>query len=210
MRQSDRKLSSRARLMVRRSHLALVLMPSLWLALSGPLAAQEPTTIEDGGRFGVRSAYFETAEGVLELYALLEISLSRSAIQAIKSGVPVDLEVTLSIDRKRRFIPDESIAKLALRWRIQYHALSERYLVSNLNTSQQSSYATLETALAALRELRGVPVLDVALLQKGLPYEATMRLVAEVEGGLPDAVRWMMFWADWKRTSDWYTWTVRT
>jgi hypothetical protein len=189
---------------------------STWIAiplvcwLAGLPAHADEITIEDGARFAVHSAYLEPVQGVLHLKATLDLALSRSALQAIKNGVAVSLELDFAVERPRRyFFPSESIAHVVQRWQIHYHALSQRYLVNNLNTGQQATYATLEAALGELAQLRGLPVLDEALLNKGRRYEASLRIVSSVDSGLPDALRKMMFWVDWKRVSDWYTWTVQ-
>lgn len=171
-------------------------------------AVHAAEAIEDGGRFEVRSAFLEPAEGVYQLNATVDLSLSRSAMQAVREGVPVSLELDISVQRRRAWLPDADVAFLVQRWQIQYHALSERYLVNNLNSGQQTSYSSLAAALAGLSRVRGLPVIDEALLEKGQRYEASVRVVAAVEGGLPDAVRIMMFWVDWKRATEWYTWTV--
>jgi len=187
---------------------ALLLVVSL-PALLPDAARAEDEPLAETPRFDVRSAYLEPVDGVLDLNATLDLSLSKNALQALRSGVPLSFELDLSLNRKRRYLLDEGVAHLAQRWRLQYHALSERYVVTNQNTGQQTTYATLEAALAALSTVRRLPVLDQALLEKRQRYEASARIVTEVEGGLPDALRIMMFWIDWKRSSDWYTWTVR-
>lgn len=173
-------------------------------------AAHAQDALEDGGRFEVRSAFLEPSEGVYQLNATLDLSLSRGAMQALREGVPVSLELDIAVQRRRAWLPDADVAFLVQRWQIQYHALSERYLVNNLNSGQQTSYSSLAAALAALSHVRGLPVIDESLLERGQRYEASVRVVAAVEGGLPDAVRMMMFWVDWKRATEWYTWTVTT
>lgn len=188
------------------THLIAVLLLAL---CAQPCARAQDQAIEDGGRFEVRSAYLEPQEGVLKLNGVLDLALSRTATQALRNGVPVTLQVELIVNRKRRYLPDQGVAHLVQRWQIQYHALSEHYLVNNLNSGQQSSYASLGAALGALSDLRGLPVLDEALIDRHLRYEASLRLTANIEGGLPDALRVLMFWADWSRVSEWYTWTVR-
>ncbi len=179
-----------------------------WAMLSSSAAFADAITIEDGARFDVRSAFLEPADRVYQLNATLDLALSRAAQQAIHDGVPVVLELDISVMRKRRYLPDVEVAVLAQRWQINYHALSERFLVNNLNSGQQTSYSSLQAALLALSQLRGLPVIDEALIEKGGRYEASLRLIASVEGGLPSTLRAMMFWVDWKRTTDWYTWTI--
>jgi hypothetical protein len=180
----------------------------LGLAACAALADDAPT-LEDGGHFDVRSAYLEPAERVYQLNATLDLALSRNAAQAIHEGVPVVLELDLSVVRKRRYLPDVEVGSLAQRWQIHYHALSERYLVNNLNSGQQASYSSLAAALGDLSAVRGLPVIDEALIERGQRYEASLRATAAVEGGLPATLKFIIFWIDWKRTTDWYTWAVR-
>jgi hypothetical protein len=179
------------------------------LTLAALPARGDDGTIDDGARFDVRSAFLEPAEHVYQLSATLDLALSRSAQQAVRHGVPVAMQLDITVDRQRRFLPDEQVASLVQRWQIRYHALSERFLVNNLNSGQQTSYASLASALGALSEVRGLPVIDEALIERGQRYEASLRVVAAIEGGLPSALKFMMFWIDWKRATDWYTWTLR-
>ena len=178
-------------------------------ALVATAAAADGGAIEDGARFEVRSAFLEPAEHVYQLNAALNLALWRSAEQAVREGVPVVLELDISVDRKRHYLPDVQVGSIVQRWQIHYHALSERYLVNSLNSGQQTSYSSLAAALAALSEVRGLPVIDEALLDRGSRYEASVRVVITIESGLPNALRAMMFWVDWKRSTDWYTWTVQ-
>ncbi len=179
-----------------------------WLMLAASLARGDDVALEDGGRFDVRSAYLEPAEHVYQLNATLDLALSRNAQQAIREGVPVVLELDLRVDRQRRYLPDEKVGALAQRWQLSYHALSERYIVNNLNSGQQTSFSSLSAALAALSELRGLPVIDESLVDRHSHYEASLRVLTTIEGGLPSAFKVIMFWIDWKRATDWYTWTL--
>ena len=123
--------------------------------------------------------------------------------------MPVTLLLDVRIERKRQYLPDKQIAAVSKRWEIRYDALSERYLVSDLDADQQSSYSTLQSALAELADVRRVSIGAIGLIEKGKHYEASLRAVAAIEGGLPSALKVMMFWVDWRRETDWYTWTVR-
>ena len=180
---------------------------ALLLCLTVVARADEPT-LEDGARFDVRSAFLEPAEHVYQLNATLDLALSRNAHQAIREGVPVVLQLDVDVLRKRRYYIDEKVASLVQRWQLRYHALSERYIVNNLNSGQQVSFTSLAAALNGLSEVRGLPVIDEALIEKDNHYEASLRVQTTIEGGLPGALKAMMFWMDWKRTTDWYTWTL--
>ena len=184
-------------------------VPALLALAACPALADDVATLDDGARFDVRSAYLEPAEHVYQLNATLDLALSRNAAQALHEGVPVLLQLDLSVVRKRRYLPDVQVGSLVQRWQVHYHALSERYLVNNLNSGQQTSYSSLAAALTALSEVRGLPVIDETLIEKGQRYEASLRATTVVEGGLPSALKFIIFWIDWKRSTDWYTWVIR-
>jgi hypothetical protein len=181
----------------------------LAILLAQPVSAADVLLVDDGAPFDVRSAFIEPREHVYQLNATLDLSLSSSAVRALADGVPVTIELDLTIVRNRRYLTDVQIGSLVQRWQLRYDALSERYLVKNLNSSQQTSHATLQAAIAELSVIQSLPILDESLMQKGKQYEASLRVMTTVDGGLPTALKYVMFWIDWRRISDWYTWTVR-
>jgi hypothetical protein len=176
--------------------------------LTGITARADMTSLDDGGAFDVRSAYLEPSDHVYRLNATLDLALAKNAEQALKDGVPVMINLELQLVRPRRILMDERIASISQKWRLQYHALSERYLVINLANNEQASYATLQAAITALSDVHMLPVIDESAIRKGSRYDAIARITVVVEGGLPNALRAMMFWMDWKHVSEWYTWTV--
>ncbi len=172
------------------------------------LGGVAPAAVAEDARFEVRSAYLEPVDGVMQLNATLELGLSATALEALRDGVPVTLTLESQLRRTRRFLPDATVAELEQRWRLQYHALSDRWLVTHQNTGQQTSWPTQAAALEHLSRPRGVPIIDAPLLRDGATYEASLRATAEV-GGVPDSLKVLMFWVQWQRSTDWYTWTVR-
>jgi hypothetical protein len=158
-------------------------------------------------RFEVRSAYLELADGVWHLDARLQLGLSPAARRAIDDGVPVTLTLAAEISRVRRLLRDEVVASLEQRWTLQYHALSQRFLVTSVNSGQQDSYATLGLALEGLADVRHLPVVDESLLQQGRRYDVNLRATVDI-GGLPETLKALMFWRDWSRATEWYAWTV--
>lgn len=180
---------------------------AVWLALSLAAVAISPEIRAQDGRFEVRSAFLEVTDGVWNLEARLQLGLSPAARRAIDEGVPVTLTLEAEIRRVRRFLRDEAVASLEQRWTLQYHALSQRFLVTSVNSGQQDSYATLDQALEGLADVRDLPVVDESLLRKGLRYDVNLRAIMDI-GGLPETLKALMFWRDWSRSTEWYAWTV--
>ena len=180
---------------------------AVWVALWLVVLAIAAVAQAQDERFEVRSAFLDLGDGVWHLDARLQLGLSPAARRAIDDGVPVTLTLEAEIRRVRRFMRDEGIARLEQRWTLQYHALSQRFLVTSVNSGQQDSYATLSLALEGLADVRGLPVVDESLLRKGRRYDVNLRATTDI-GGLPDTLKALMFWRDWSRSTEWYAWTV--
>ncbi len=161
------------------------------------------------GRCEVRSADLELTEGVFHLNARLDLPISDAVREGLAQGVPLALELDLSIERVRQLLPNSGVADLTQRYHLQYNAVSAHYILRNDNSGQQESLATLDEALEQLSQVRGVPVLDRSLISPDLRYEANVRAKLDY-GAVPLSMRILMFWVrDWHRESDWYTWTFQ-
>lgn len=170
--------------------------------------APRPASADDlPQRFEIRSGYLELDEGVWYLNARLVLGLSRAALRAIEDGVPLTVALSAEIVRPRRFRPDDTLASLEQRWTLQYHALSQRYLVTSENSGQQDSFTSLAQAIEALSLVRRVPAVDEPLLQKGRRYDVTLRVTVDI-GDLPETLKALMFWREWSRSTESYAWTV--
>ena len=178
-----------------------VLAASLW---TRPLQA-------DGleGRFEVRSADLDLKDGVYHLNARIDLPVSDAVRRGLTEGVPLTVEVDLDIERVRQLLPNSRVAELTQRYHLQYNAVSARYVLRNENSGQQESLGTVDSAIELLSEVRGLPVLDKALIAPDRRYEASVRAKIDY-GSVPFTLRVLMFWvSDWHRESDWYTWTLQ-
>jgi Domain of unknown function (DUF4390) len=161
------------------------------------------------GRFEVRSADLQLKEGVYHLNAHMKLPVSDAVRRGLAEGVPLSLELDLQIERVRQLLPNSHIAELTQRYHLQYNAVSARYILRNENSGQQESLSTIDGAIEELSEVRGLPVLDKALIAADRRYEASVRAKLDY-GTVPFSLRLLMFWVnDWHRESDWYTWTLQ-
>jgi hypothetical protein len=174
--------------------------------LAGAAAAQDP--VEREGYFEVRSASTRLNEGVHSLDARLQLVLSSEALNALNSGVPLTIELQLQVIRSRRFYIDSLDAELAVRFELEYRPLSQRYIVRNLNSGDQDSFATLYSALNNLGRIQGLPIIDESLLIPNRDYRVRLRaLLATEQYSAP--LRLLFFWRDeWQLKSEWYEWSL--
>lgn len=182
---------------------------ALWLALCFIATIAPPASAEEESQLTIREAAATIDEGVYELDAKLDLMLPEAARRAVESGLTLRLTYEVTVNRVRRYMPDADVAALEQRYEVSYHALSQRYLVKNLNTGEQQDYGLLQSALDRVSELRGLPVLDTALVSDGPVYEGRIRAVLGMNTA-PDVFGWLLFWTDdWSAESEWKTWTLR-
>ena len=161
------------------------------------------------GRFEIRSAYVERAEGVYQLNATLDFEIVEGARAAVRDGAPFTLHLEIVVRRERSYWVDEVVATLDQGYELVYHALSDRYLVRNLNSGEQASYATLDAAFDSLRVISNLPILDQALVRPERRHEISLRASVDIRT-MPDTLRFILFWSDdWRQRSEWYTWSPR-
>jgi hypothetical protein len=175
-----------------------VLLVGAWSPLAGA---------QTEGRFEVLSAYTNVRGGVYYLDARVLYDLPTSADEALRSGVTLTVEMEIEVERLRRFpLPDKGVASLLQRYALQYHALSDRYIVRNINSGEQSTFPTLAAAEAALGEVHDLPVLDTSLLESDSRYQISVRATLNIRR-LPLPLRLFAFVLDdWRVESEWYRW----
>lgn len=190
----------------RRIRLSLGLVLVMLGLLVGSSFAQDG--VERAGYFEVRSASTQLIDDVHMLNARLQLVLSSEALEALSSGVPLTIELQIEIIRVRRWYPDDLEAELAVRYELEYRPLSQRYIVRNINSGNQDSFATLYSALNNLGRVQDLPLIDNSLLEADRPYRVRLRAMLNTQQ-YPAPLRLLFFWRDqWQLQSEWSEWLL--
>ena len=115
--------------------------------------------------FAINHAEIALSDKVYHLNASLEFDFSNDVLEAINNGVPLVLDLIIEFLEPRRFWFDDEIASLEQRYQLQYHALSEQYIVRNLNSGAQYSFFSLSAALQKIGSVNNLPIIDEQLLE---------------------------------------------
>ena len=178
----------------------------LALVLLGTVVAQD--NLDREGYFEVRSASTRDVDGVVPLDARLQLVLSSEALAALESGVTLTIELQVQVIRARRFMIDSVDAELAIRYELEYRPLSQRYILKNLNSGDQDSFATLYSALNSLGRVQGLPVIDDELLIPDRDYRLRLRAMLNTQQ-YPASLRLLFFWrGQWQLQSEWFEWSL--
>ena len=159
------------------------------------------------GVLEVRSAYVNIDKGVFLLHARVEYPLTQAIRDALRDGLTLTFDLDARVERDRRFWFNAGIVDLTLRRELTYHAVSERYVVREVKSGDQQSFATVDEALTYLGRVDAWPILVEPQLDGG-NYTISVRAGVR-RGNLPATMRAILFWTDdWARVSEWYTWTL--
>jgi len=185
----------------------VVVVAALLAVLTAATGLAQDDVIREG-YFEVRSATTSLTEGVHLLDSRLQLVLSNEALEALNSGVPLTIELQMQVIRVRRLYMDALDAELAVRFELEYRPLSQRYIVRNINSGDQDSFATLYSALNNLGRVQGLPVIDDALLEPGKAYRVRARAMLQTQQ-YPAPLRLLFFWrSQWQLQSEWFEWML--
>ncbi len=183
-------------------------LPALLLVLvvAANVAAQNEPDRE--GYFEVRTAESELVDGVHVLDARMQLVLSSEALRALSSGFTLTIELQAELIRVRRWYIDNLEAELATRYELEYRPLTQRYIVRNLNSGNQDSFATLYSALNNLGRVQGLPLIDDAVLEAGSTYRIRVRALLQTRQ-YSAPLRMIFFWrGQWQLESEWSEWIL--
>lgn len=181
----------------------------LRLGLLGLLLVAGPALADDGA-FTVRDGELSRRDGIYYLDARLDYRLSDAADEALENGVPLVIVQEVQVTRERLWgwWWDDVVAALTRRHRLQYHALSRRYVSTDLNTGDSRSFRTLTALLSDLGRIEALPLTDAERLQGSGPYSVRLRTRLDVDA-LPRPLRTVAYIADaWALESEWRRWRL--
>lgn len=139
----------------------------LWCGL--PASAAERVTIE---RVAL-SAEPDPDPGIF-LNAQFDFELPAALADAVTHGVAVYFVVEFELWRHRWYWFDHMLADESLNYRLSYSPLTRQYRLARGALAQP--FDTLDEALATVRRVGSWKVLDLGVLQPGVPYAARVRL----------------------------------
>jgi len=162
------------------------------------------------GRVDIRSAFSRLADDVYYLNARIDFVLSDAVRTALDNGVALDVELRINVSQARRYVWDSTIASLRQRYRLSFHALTQRFVLSNLNSGEQESFGDLDAVLFQLGRIDDLPIIDAAILDDDARYRVNIRAALDLKQSSGALRLLSFFWGDWRTTSEWYSWPLRS
>ena len=164
-------------------------------------------SVQAGG-FTVVSTQTSLVDGAYHLSAHLGFELSTEVNEAIQNGIPVTLVFDVEVLHPREYLWAKTVLKIRQQYKLQYHALSEQYLVKDLTTSEVTFYKVLDDALYNLENVKGLVIIKEQQLKYGFAYVARMRVGVNLKD-LPAPLRFFAYFSSgWNLDSGWFSWPL--
>ncbi len=157
--------------------------------------------------FTINSANSTLNQKVYTFNAQIHYEFSNGVLEALNNGIPIFITMEIEVYRERWW-RNKNIASLKQTYMLLYHALTEKFVLNNLNSGNQSNYSDLDSALEALGTVNNLPLIDLKLLSKGSTHLVKLRTYLDLES-LPGPIRPIAYLSpEWRLESDWYIWSL--
>jgi len=176
------------------------------LILAGWFGFLSPALAEHA--FVIKSIETELREGVYHLNAKVDYRFSDEALTALKNGVPLLILMDFEVEKQRGWWFNKTVAELQQGYLLLYHALSDQFIISNLNSGTQENFFKLESALEALGNIKQLPLIDSNILEADAEYQVIIRTRLDIES-LPAPMRPIAYISrQWQLNSNWVSWPL--
>jgi hypothetical protein len=166
------------------------------------------SAVHASGSFQIQSAFLTVRDGAYELNARVIYPLNDDVRSALTNGATVKLVLQAEIEKHRRYWLDDTLIEANLRRELSWNAVSQRYILKDIHSGNQDSYAALDEALIAAGVVNGWPVLPKHRLDRDTSYQIRVRAIYR-SSQIPDALQALAFWSDgWSSKTGWKSWTL--
>ena len=141
------------------------------------------------------------------LDAGIELDFNPESREAMESGVPLTVLLEVEVTREG-LLRDERIRRLQLRYRLERHALSRRYMLTFATSGKTRTYVDFTDASRSLGTIRALKLMGRGQALPGHVHRVRLRARLDIED-LPSPLRPLA----WLRSllpvrGNWFTWVL--
>lgn len=156
----------------------------------------------------ILSAELQPQEEAYQLHAQIAYQLNTVVEEALRNGVALTFKVSFRVQSKRRFWWDKTLYYRSRIYILQYHALTQSFILRTPDNGLEQVFRELPTALQAMGELKDWPVLPKDTLSPGEIYQAGLQVKLHLSA-LPSLLQPQAYLSrDWYLQSKWFQWTL--
>lgn len=145
----------------------------------------------------------QTNHSEYTLKADITFQLSKEALKALNHGISLQIDTEFQLKQPRTWLWDLIIYRTTLKQKLQYHPLSEQYIVTNLNTYTRNHFRNLQLALKFMGNIKDWPISTSVELTQSNKY-ISLRTLLNKES-LPTPLKLSAYTnPDWQLSSPWF------
>ncbi len=155
---------------------------------------------------------FATSTLVGEEYqvdAFIEYNFDDEVLTALAHGVALRIDTYIKVKRERNWLWDPVVRDETVTFQLERLALSDHYLLTNLNSEQKEQFQYLDEALRALGSIKEHFLFDISTIDPSATYIGYLKAELDIEA-LPPPMRPIAYFSpQWYAESPWYEWLVK-
>ena len=141
--------------------------------------------------------------------AYIEYDFDDEVITALTHGIPLRIDTHFKIKRERKWLWNPITRAETLSFQLQRHALSDHYLLTNLNSEEKEQFQYLDEALRTLGSINSHFLFDLETIDSQASYLGYLKSELNIEA-LPPPLRPIAYFSrHWQADSEWYEWLVK-
>lgn len=186
---------------------SLVVFGLAALAASGLANAQAGDESARSNNVLINQVHTYSENELLYLDVTAMVVLPAAVREALDNGTQLSFITEIEIYSPRQMLPNKRLAYLEIIKKLSFHALTNKFVVSDLGEDKTHNFSSLENALRHLGLYRGVPVTSTSLSKSSA--DSMMRVRIRL---LKDNLPWLLYiksrFPAWSLSSDWYAWRL--
>ena len=155
---------------------------------------------------------FATSTLVNEHYrvdAYIDYEFDDEVLTALAHGIALRIDTYIRVKRERNWLWDPVIRDETISFLLERHALSDHYLLTNLNTEHKEQFQYLDEALRAMGSINDHFLFDKSTIDPDATYIGYIMAELNIEA-LPPPLRPIAYISSqWQAQSPWYEWLVK-
>ncbi|MDH5182954.1 MAG: DUF4390 domain-containing protein [Gammaproteobacteria bacterium] len=178
-----------------------LLLPCLLLIYPVTGQTEEPPP------FSVRSISVNRSQQDYLLDSIVDFNLNETVLNALHNGVSLTLVMQMQLYRERKWLWDKNVSDITRRFSLRYFALSQLYLLTDLESQDRHSFVTLGAALYHLGHMQ-TPLAPLHEIMAGQSHYLRMQTLLDIES-LPASLRPLAYLSShWRLKSKWKQWPI--
>lgn len=137
------------------------------------------------------------------LNADIRLTFNQEIITALEHGITLQIDTEIKIKQRRHWLWDKTVYTTVVAQKLQYHPLSNQYLVTRQNLGSKHDFQNLHQALKFIGTIRDQPIkIPDTLQQEGTTAQIRTQLNTD---NLPSPLKLATYiHAAWNLSSPWH------